>query len=227
MRAHTDAATRNDAYSAVVRTKIWRPTRSIGRISRRLGRFESGVRPQQLDDERGAHPRLRDRRPCGRAGDAPVEAVDEEQLEHDVQRRSRRRRSRTGGAGSRRRAGSPGRRARRARPAGRARRSGSRRARSRRSARARRARAAAARRPPRAPRAARPRSRARPRAPARRAAPRARAGPRPTARATTAVVPYVRKLKIVNAPASTVPASPSAASCGRPRWPTIAVSTST
>ena len=43
--------------------------------------------------------------------------------------------------------------------------------------------------------------------------------PAPEARATTAVVPYVRKLKIVKAPARTVPASPSAASCGRPRCP--------
>ena len=38
MRASTDAATRNDAYSAVVRTKICQPTRTIGRISVRLGR---------------------------------------------------------------------------------------------------------------------------------------------------------------------------------------------
>ena len=43
-----------------------------------------GVRTQQLDDERDAHADLRDRRAGGRAGDAPVEAVDEQQLEHDV-----------------------------------------------------------------------------------------------------------------------------------------------
>ncbi len=40
-RASTDAATRNDAYSATVRTKICRPTRIIGRISSRLGRFDA------------------------------------------------------------------------------------------------------------------------------------------------------------------------------------------
>ena len=36
-RASTDAAIRNDPISAVVRTKICRPTRSIGRISARRG----------------------------------------------------------------------------------------------------------------------------------------------------------------------------------------------
>jgi len=51
--------------------------------------------------------------------------------------------------------------------------------------------------------------------------------PAPEARATTAVVPYVRKLKIVKAPARTVPARPSAAICGPPRCPTIAVSART
>ena len=40
IRASTDAATRNEARSAVVRTKICPPIRSIGRISRRLGRLE-------------------------------------------------------------------------------------------------------------------------------------------------------------------------------------------
>ena len=42
------------------------------------------VRTQQLDDEGDAHSRLRDRRPGGGAGDAPVEDVDEEDLEHEV-----------------------------------------------------------------------------------------------------------------------------------------------
>ena len=51
--------------------------------------------------------------------------------------------------------------------------------------------------------------------------------PAPCRRATCAVVPYVRKLKIVNAVESTVAAIASDASWLVPRWPTIAVSTST
>jgi hypothetical protein len=42
------------------------------------------VRAQKLEDEGGAHSRLRDRRARRRAGDPPVEAVDEQQLEYDV-----------------------------------------------------------------------------------------------------------------------------------------------
>ena len=42
------------------------------------------VRTKQFDNERDAHPGLRDRGAGRRARDAPVEAVDEEQLEHDV-----------------------------------------------------------------------------------------------------------------------------------------------
>ena len=49
--------------------------------------------------------------------------------------------------------------------------------------------------------------------------------PAPPARATCAVVPYWRKLKIANVPPRIVKAMPSAASCGRPRCPTMAVST--
>jgi hypothetical protein len=50
--------------------------------------------------------------------------------------------------------------------------------------------------------------------------------PAPPARATCAVVPYWRKLKMAKVPPRIVKAMPRAASCGRPRWPTIAVSTS-
>ena len=45
----------------------------------------AGLEPPQHDDhERRTHAELRDRRPPGRAGDTPIEAVDEEQLEEDV-----------------------------------------------------------------------------------------------------------------------------------------------
>ena len=55
----------------------------------RLHRVPAGpsgrrVRPQQLDDEGCGHPGLRDRRSGRRAGDSPVEDVDEEHLEHEV-----------------------------------------------------------------------------------------------------------------------------------------------
>ena len=43
------------------------------------------VRPQQLDDEGGAHRGLRDRRACRRARDPPVEDVDEDDLEDEVE----------------------------------------------------------------------------------------------------------------------------------------------
>ena len=43
-----------------------------------------GVRAEQLGDEGGAHARLRDRSARGRAGDPPAEAVDEQQLEAEV-----------------------------------------------------------------------------------------------------------------------------------------------
>jgi hypothetical protein len=48
--------------------------------------------------------------------------------------------------------------------------------------------------------------------------------PAPVARATWAVVPYWRKLNVART-ASAVAAAPRAASCERPRCPTIAVST--
>ena len=51
--------------------------------------------------------------------------------------------------------------------------------------------------------------------------------PAPLARATCAVVPYWRKLKIAKTAVRIVAAMPSAASCERPRCPTIAVSTRT
>ena len=51
--------------------------------------------------------------------------------------------------------------------------------------------------------------------------------PAPCSRATCAVVPYVRKLKIVKAVVRIVAAIASAASWVVPRCPTIAVSTST
>ena len=142
-------------------------------------------------------------------------------------RRSRRRRSRAAGAGSRRRAGSPGRRGRRARPAARRQRSGNRGARGGPSVRGRRgpARSGAATISHPTSSASPIPSEAQSACAASRAAWSSR--PAPDARATTAVVPYVRKLKIVNAPARTVPARPSAAICGRPRWPTIAVSART
>ncbi len=43
------------------------------------------MRPQQLDDEGDAHRGLRDRRPRSRARDAPVEDVDEDDLEDEIQ----------------------------------------------------------------------------------------------------------------------------------------------
>ena len=49
--------------------------------------------------------------------------------------------------------------------------------------------------------------------------------PAPLARATWAVVPYWRKLKTTKKLPRITEAMPSAASCERPRCPTIAVST--
>src|SRR5207244_13132705 len=43
------------------------------------------VGPEELDDERDSHSRLRDRRAGCRARDPPMEAVDEEHLEHEVE----------------------------------------------------------------------------------------------------------------------------------------------
>ena len=84
IRASTDAATRNDAYSAAVRTKIWRPTRSIGRISASRGRFESACGRSSSTDERDSHPGLRDRGARRGARHAPAEAVDEQHLQDQV-----------------------------------------------------------------------------------------------------------------------------------------------
>ena len=88
----------------------------------RSGRGCRRARAAARVDERGAHPGLRDDGAPRRPGEAPVEAVDEDDLEHDVRG--------VGGdeitaacAGRRRRAGSPGRRARSARTAARASRS--------------------------------------------------------------------------------------------------------
>ena len=46
--------------------------------------LRAGVWTQQLDGERHAHADLRDCRPRRRPGDAPMEAVHEQHLEHDV-----------------------------------------------------------------------------------------------------------------------------------------------
>ena len=84
-RVATAPARTNESISDVVRTKIHFPSESTRRASAsrtaRLARLEP---PQHDDDERRAHPQLRDRRPPRRPRDPPVEAVDEEQLEEDV-----------------------------------------------------------------------------------------------------------------------------------------------
>ena len=84
IRASTDAATRNDAYSAVVRTKIWRPTRSSGRISASRGRFERACGRSSSTANATPIPACAIAVPPRRAGHAPVEAVDEQHLEHQV-----------------------------------------------------------------------------------------------------------------------------------------------
>ena len=87
-RVATAPARTNDPMSAVVRMKIHFPSESTRRASRsrstRLARLEPA---QDRDDERRAHPELRDRRPPRRALDPPAEAVHEQHLEdhvHDV-----------------------------------------------------------------------------------------------------------------------------------------------
>ena len=83
------------------------------------------VRAEQLDDERDAHPRLRDRGSRRASRRFPSGSRRRRAPRGRGSRRSRRRRSRAAGAGSRRRGGSPAPRARRARRGGRSRRSGS------------------------------------------------------------------------------------------------------
>ena len=71
--------------SAIVRMKIHFPSESTRRASAGRGRASPPRRPRRIDDdERRAHPELRDRRPARRARDPPVEAVDEEHLEDHV-----------------------------------------------------------------------------------------------------------------------------------------------
>jgi len=72
-RARTEAATRKHAKSAAVRTHLF-PARPARRR----------VWAEELDDERDPHSGLRDRGSGRAAGDPPVEAVDEEQLEDEV-----------------------------------------------------------------------------------------------------------------------------------------------
>ena len=70
-----------------VRTNRNLPTES-SRPARRENRREVGAThaPSDQPDETDTHARLRDRGPPGRAFDPPVEAVDEEHLEHHVER---------------------------------------------------------------------------------------------------------------------------------------------
>ena len=110
-RASTAEATRNDASSAVVRTAISPPIRSSERM-RVEPRQLPAERAQLHPHERDAHPGLRDHRAPCRARDPPVEAVDEQQLEHDVGAVRGERGSTAACAGRPSRAGTPGRRRR-------------------------------------------------------------------------------------------------------------------
>ncbi len=81
MRAHTAVASTKQPSSAAVRTKSCAPIDTSERMRARSGRREHA---QQHGRERDPHPELRQHRAPGRAVEAPIEAVDEEQLEHDV-----------------------------------------------------------------------------------------------------------------------------------------------
>ncbi len=67
-----------------MRTKIWRPTRTIGCISRQLGRRDGACGRSSSTTNAMPIPSLRDRCSRRRAGDPPVEDVDEEDLEDEV-----------------------------------------------------------------------------------------------------------------------------------------------
>ena len=83
-RAITAPASVNALSNAVVRTKMWRPITSSRRISSRDTPRVTSCGTEDDNDERRAHPRLRDHGPPRRALDPPAEAVDEQHLEHDV-----------------------------------------------------------------------------------------------------------------------------------------------
>jgi hypothetical protein len=83
MCARTDAATRNEANSAVVREDLAADAHQRPHLGETRS-LRACVRPKQLGDECRAHAGLRDRRAGRRACDAPAEAVDEDQLQHEI-----------------------------------------------------------------------------------------------------------------------------------------------
>ena len=85
MRASTAEATRKEASSAVVRTAISPPIFISERMRARSGALPARGAPLH-PHERRAHADLGDDGAPRRAGEAPAEAVDEQQLEHDVDR---------------------------------------------------------------------------------------------------------------------------------------------
>ncbi len=84
MRAQTAVARTKQPSSAAVRTNSWAPIETSERMRSRSGaRLSAGAR-SSTDDERDPHPGLRDHGAPRRPVEAPVEAVDEQHLEHDV-----------------------------------------------------------------------------------------------------------------------------------------------
>ncbi len=83
-RVATAPASTNELMSAVVRMKIHFPSESTRRASWRRARIGELHPSQDHDEERDAHPELRDRGPPGRPLDPPLEAVHEDDLEDDV-----------------------------------------------------------------------------------------------------------------------------------------------
>ena len=86
-RVATAPARTKEAMRAVVLMKIHFPSERTRRAS--ASRSTSSVRlsPRTIsDEERRAHAELRERRAPRRALDSPVEPVDEDHLEHDVDR---------------------------------------------------------------------------------------------------------------------------------------------
>ena len=197
------------------------------RSSAACGRRRAAGARSSSDRERGAHPELRDDGAQRRAVQAPAEAVDEQQLEHDVDDvgddDDAQRRAQVADAAQVALAGERDQRARQAERAD-AQVAGGEvgdlavaadQRHQRRGEAATHARVSTSADAERQPQRLRG-DLARARVLARR---RAAARPAPSCRRS-------RKLQSVTTAPSTVAASASAASCGVPRWPTIAVSTS-
>ena len=84
IRAITALAVANATSRAAERTKSSPEMRTSGASSARRATARRGRRAQQQPRERRAHAELRDDGPGRRAVEAPVQAVDEPQLEHEV-----------------------------------------------------------------------------------------------------------------------------------------------